>query len=290
MKSISERILLFASIFCVVFFITTQHAPADVIEGETLFKQICVACHTIGGGRLIGPDLAGVHTRRPQEWLIRYVKSSQTVIKSGDPYATQLFKDYKEVLMPDNNYSDAQIVNILEYVAANSPEGGSQVSATSEPEPITDESIRSGGDLFMGKAGFENGGPTCISCHNVDRAGIIAGGALAMDLTNTYTRLGQAGVRAVIGNAPFPAMSKAFDGKQLTAQEVVDVAAFLQHVDTDEASRQQRHYLPMLMFAGAVGALVLMTILFAVWLRAKKRSVNHAIYERQVKSTWQAMG
>lgn len=290
MKSVSKPILLLVSILCAVFFLTTPRAAADVAEGETLFKQICVACHTIGGGRLIGPDLAGVHNRRPQEWLTTYIKSSQTVIKSGDPYATQLFAEYSEILMPDNDYSDAQIASILEYVAANSPADGSQVSAASEPEPITEESIRSGEQLFMGKTRFENGGSTCISCHNVDHAGVIAGGTLAKDLTNVHTRLGQAGVRAVIANTPFPVMSKAFEGKQLTAQEVINVAAFLQHVDSDEASRQQRRYLPLLLFAGAVGTLVLLAILSVVWLRVKKRSVNHEIYERQVTSTWEAMG
>ena len=49
--------------------------------GEQLFQTTCFACHTIGGGRLVGPDLAGVHELRSQEWLEQFVLSSQTMIQ-----------------------------------------------------------------------------------------------------------------------------------------------------------------------------------------------------------------
>ena len=32
--------------------------------GEQLFQTNCSACHTVGGGRLVGPDLAGVPEKR----------------------------------------------------------------------------------------------------------------------------------------------------------------------------------------------------------------------------------
>jgi cytochrome c2 len=66
-------------------------------DGEKLFKQICIACHTIGQGKLIGPDLANVHKRQSEEWIIRFIKSSQSVIKSGDPYATALYHFTKNI-------------------------------------------------------------------------------------------------------------------------------------------------------------------------------------------------
>jgi cytochrome c2 len=34
-----------------------------------LFRQFCVACHTIGQGKLIGPDLIDVHNRRSEAGL-----------------------------------------------------------------------------------------------------------------------------------------------------------------------------------------------------------------------------
>jgi cytochrome c2 len=37
-------------------------------EGETAFQQKgCVGCHTVGGGKLTGPDLQGVTDRREYE-------------------------------------------------------------------------------------------------------------------------------------------------------------------------------------------------------------------------------
>jgi len=78
-------------------------------EGERLFKQVCFTCHTIGRGRLIGPDLANVQNRRPEDWIIQFVQSSQTVIKSGDAYANTLFNQYNKLIMPDNKFSADQI-------------------------------------------------------------------------------------------------------------------------------------------------------------------------------------
>lgn len=259
-------------------------------EGERLFKTICVACHTIGKGRLVGPDLANVHERRPREWLLEYVKSSQSVIKSGDPYAVQLFEDYNRVLMPDNPYTDAQITSIIQYVAANSPgaeSGAGTVAEDTEPPVVTGDDVDSGRALFVGTRRFENGGPTCISCHNVDRQGITAGGALAKDVTNAHSRLGWAGLKAIIGNSPFPAMNKAFAGKPLTDDEVFDLAAFLQHVDGDDARIPGPRYGLRLFLAGLGGSILLIGLFGGVWIRGKRKSVNHTIYERQVKSTWE---
>lgn len=270
----------------------TVHAQQD--EGEALFKQICVACHTIDQGKLVGPDLANVHKRRPEEWLIKYIKSSQSVIKSGDPYAVTLYEEYNKQLMPDNNYTDAQVLAIIGYIAANSPAdefdaGTDQAAGQADtPErPVTEESIESGRLLFVGKTRFANGGPTCNACHNVRLDGEITGGTLAKDLTDSYSRLSGLGVKAVIASSPYPAMRQAFADKPLTDDELFDLTAFLQHVDSERESQRGRRYGASLFFSGLGGALLLVGLFGGVWYRAKKRSVNHEIFERQVKSTWQ---
>ena len=61
------------------FFVSASYSQevATPDPGEQIFQATCFACHTIGGGRLVGPDLAGVHERLSQEWLESFVKSSQ---------------------------------------------------------------------------------------------------------------------------------------------------------------------------------------------------------------------
>jgi mono/diheme cytochrome c family protein len=57
------------------------------------FRENCTACHTIGGGRLTGPDLKGVTTRKDRPWLVKFIQNPQAVIDAGDPYARQLLDE-----------------------------------------------------------------------------------------------------------------------------------------------------------------------------------------------------
>jgi cytochrome c2 len=290
MKKVFEQAFVLSAILCCAAFSAPPGAYAQEDEGEKLFNSVCVACHTINKGKLIGPDLANVHRRRPVEWIIPFVKSSQSIIKSGDPYAVALFEEFNKMIMPDNDFTDAQVMNIINYIAANSP-GGTAGAVTAQADtaarPITEENIRSGRMLFVGKHRFANGGPTCNSCHNVKHDGVMAGGALAKDLTDAYSRLSGAGVTAMMASSPYPAMKQAFEGKPLTDEELFDLTAFLQYVDNESASQRGRRYGVRLFFSGLGGAIVLVGLFSGVWLFSKKRSVNHAIYERQVKSTWE---
>lgn len=93
----------------------------DTGVGEGIFKQTCAACHSIGRGRLVGPDLANLHERRSQDWVLKFVKSSQSVIKSGDKYADSLFQAFNKTIMPDQpTLSDEQIKDIISYIETKS--------------------------------------------------------------------------------------------------------------------------------------------------------------------------
>jgi mono/diheme cytochrome c family protein len=260
-------------------------------EGEKLFNQVCVACHTIGKGKLIGPDLANVHKRRPEEWLLRFIKSSQSVIKSGDAYAASLFEEYNRMVMPDNPYSDDQIRAIISYIAQNSPGGpgaaaGSVVSiAPGRPvAEATLEDMLQGAGLFQGTVPLENRGPSCNSCHNVNHKLVMAGGSLAKDLSEAFSRLGEAGIKAILSSPPFPAMKQAYQNHKLTEDEVFDLTAFLKKVDQEYDSQPIVNYRNKLLLSGFGGMVFLMIAFGAFWLRTKHSSVNRRIYERQIKS------
>lgn len=89
-------------------------------EGEKVFKSTCAACHSVGKGKLVGPDLSGVNSRRNEKWLISWIKSSQTMVKKNDPIGVKLFNEFSKIPMPDQNLSDGQIKDVLAYIKAGS--------------------------------------------------------------------------------------------------------------------------------------------------------------------------
>lgn len=114
--------LFFALIMMAIAF-TVHAGPTD--EGKNIFTARCAACHNVNK-IMTGPALAGVDQRRPIEWIINFVHSSQTVIKKGDGYATALFEKFNKVTMPDHpDLTADNIKNIVEYIkseaSTNSP-------------------------------------------------------------------------------------------------------------------------------------------------------------------------
>jgi cytochrome c2 len=112
-KSIKKIISLFTLVVC------TSQLPVIAQNGEATFKQTCSACHSIGKGKLVGPDLKDVHTRRKEDWIIKFVKGSQAFIKSGDADAKAIFDEFNMV-MPDQNLSDADIKAVIAYIGEQS--------------------------------------------------------------------------------------------------------------------------------------------------------------------------
>lgn len=90
---------------------------AGVVDGSKLFFGTCASCHTIGKGKLVGPDLIGVSHRHPKEWLFNWIKCPICRIEAGDPAAVKIYEEYDKVLMPDHDYlEDGQLKIILEYI------------------------------------------------------------------------------------------------------------------------------------------------------------------------------
>ena len=116
----------YSALFALLFIISAITVPnitvADTHPGEAIFKTNCATCHTIGGGKLTGPDLEGVHKRVPsEEWMIPWIRSSSAVIKSGDEYAVQIFEEFNGVQMTDNALSDEEILSVIDYIKSYKP-------------------------------------------------------------------------------------------------------------------------------------------------------------------------
>lgn len=140
--------------------------PASAQEsGKEIFQKACAACHSIGAGKLVGPDLAGVNDKRPEDWLLKFIKSSQSLVKAGDQTATALFEQFNKIGMPDQALSDEQIKKVLAHVkeTGGSPAAGKETAAppaqaAMEPAATPDE-IRLGGGTFRGQGSFRQPGP-----------------------------------------------------------------------------------------------------------------------------------
>ncbi|MCF6347326.1 MAG: cytochrome c [Flavobacteriaceae bacterium] len=276
------------SILLVLFFFLSILAQAQ--EGESLFKSKCATCHKTSNKRSIGPGLANVHEKYTKEWFKNFVNSSQTLIKSGDADAVKIFEEYNKVIMPDQALSDAELNALFDYIKSVSP-AKSEVAATETvedkitPFEPTKEEILIGQNLFSGKKRFKNGGPSCISCHDLRYDDIIAGGGLSVNLTDVYDRLKKEGLEGMITGLPFPQMKISYQNNQITEEETTQLIAFLKEVS------EQRYYQlgltsykNVLLICGIIGAILLMGIFPLFWYKRKKESVNKRIYERQIKS------
>ena len=265
------------------FAIAVPAAPVAAQDGEAIFQNTCKPCHTIGGGRLVGPDLAGLSSRRPEAWVIEFVQHSQAMVARGDSTAVALAESYPGLVMPDWPLSEDEVRAILDYIEREETAGAGASTAAALPEGDP----AAGAGLFEGTRRLENGGPACNACHHVDAAGVRAGGSLAKDLTGVVGRLGDAGVAAVVATPPFPAMQTAFRDRPLTGEEVADLTAFLrERADGSEATRGTGGGAGALLLGlGLGGALVLLASFGLIWRGRRRGTVYRGVFGRQIRST-----
>lgn len=119
-------LILISIIFFVLTFQTSLYseeiAPsldtAIVQKGKDNFtNKGCIACHTIGGGKLSGPDLLGVTKRREEEWLKQWLKNPETMLQT-DPIAKEMLKEFY-VPMPNLALNDEEIEQLIIYFKKN---------------------------------------------------------------------------------------------------------------------------------------------------------------------------
>ena len=92
---------------------STPNDP-EAVKGKLDFESKCLACHSIGQGPRLGPDLAGVTARRSKAWLTKWLKSPERMLES-DADAKAMLQEYAGVPMPNQNLSDAEIRQYIRY-------------------------------------------------------------------------------------------------------------------------------------------------------------------------------
>jgi len=90
--------------------IPASAAPSDpdTVQGKLNFESKCLACHSVGEGRKLGPDVAGVTKRRSDVWLTRWLKAPEKMLEA-DADAKAMLKEFNNLPMPNQSLSNAEI-------------------------------------------------------------------------------------------------------------------------------------------------------------------------------------
>ena len=269
-----------------------SYAAGPEESGKALFAEKCKACHTIGGGRTLGPDLKGVTLLRDPDWLARFIREPDKVIAEKNPIAVQLLKDYNNIPMPNMGLSAAETASVVVYLASVSgqppaPSPTSTTTSTTTTTPVLSPSATpppaatpqavattitanplsvsaaSGRDLFTGREAFRNGGAACVGCHNMGAVGLLGGGTVGKDLTTAYANFGGTGIGSLLKTTPFPMMKEVYTTRPLTDEEISSVVAFLKDAQDAPPTSSQN---PTLFFIiGGAGALIIVGLFHLLW-------------------------
>ncbi len=123
-----------STIFIVLFtFFGSINGNAET--GEKIFTSNCNMCHTIGGGKLVGPDLKDVLTHDrfkdesdPLQAMIKFVQNPA---------------EFNVNTMMPQDYTDDEIKSVLEYIKANET---SSIAAVGEKEEVEENYLKK---IFM---------------------------------------------------------------------------------------------------------------------------------------------
>ena len=146
--------------------------------------------------------------------------------------------------------------------------------------------VQKGMALFEGSKGLTNGGPACITCHNVTNDELVPGGLLAKDLTAVYDRMGE-GITAWLGAPPFPAMTSSYQNNPMTETERSELTAFFKHANEVKDSQEACSGNGLFLFGGIGGLVAIFVIISILWMKRKTQMVKKDIFARQNKA-WDA--
>lgn len=264
--------------YCSFAVLASAKLPED--KGEAIFEAKCAACHTIGGGDTVGPDLKGVTKNRDREWLVRFIQSPGKMFDKGDPTATGLLEKFRGIRMPDSGLKEEEIAALLSYLDNDTfvqPEKATGPSSV-RPESRAEGDPLTGMSLFTGSIPFEKGGAPCIACHSIAGISSLGGGTLGPDLTETFEDYGGEELISVLSSVPFPAMNPVYDDHPISPREQEHLVAFMKGAVDKRMSS----------FAGQMSMLIggiFLAILALTWLlwRNRLRDVRKTLVEESRK-------
>jgi len=247
-------------------------------DGKAIFERNCTACHTIGQGKKVGPDLKGVNERHTIDWLVKFVKSSKAMIDAGDKDAIAVYEENGKKPMPSHTLSVGEIQAIFTYVASGGGGAVADAVKTDSLKPLFVPSAEKGRLLFTGETPFTNGGASCISCHSIRAENVFYGGTVAKDLSVSY-------VDGIVETmlATMPAMISTFQSHELTIEEKANLELFLKTVKQNQLYNHPKESSNILFIGGIAVLLLLLLIMNIFWPHTKKYGVKDEIFRRQIR-------
>lgn len=95
-------------------------APEDIARGKDTFAaKGCVACHKVGGGKLVGPDLKDVLVRRTQPWVEKMILNPEAMVARDDA-AKAMFRTFLVPMANQKVDPVAELPFILSFLKSES--------------------------------------------------------------------------------------------------------------------------------------------------------------------------
>lgn len=273
------QIKMIQAIFILISALVLIPAQGYTQNGEDLFEKHCRVCHTIGEGRLVGPDLMGVTERREKQWLIAFIENSQEVIKAGDPIAVQLYEEYNKSLMPSfTQISEPEINSIIEYIGNWSPP--EKAVFTVDVDKRTgfghDEILR-GERLFYGLIPLENSGDgvNCAGCHNTITSDTLNWNPSALDLA--YAFMDKSGMNIYQSmTQPSSTLMEESHNFKMSEQEIYYISAFLSQL-SDKELKEHKIFPVKLMLFILFAVLMTLALIDIFFTRIIKYRIVHGL-------------
>ncbi len=99
-------------IIIILGLLISTHLFADVKKGKAVYAANCAICHTVNGGRALGPDFNLVAYTKTKEEIAAYAK---------DPYANYKKFGYNANAMPTLPLEDEEFRDVADYISSLQP-------------------------------------------------------------------------------------------------------------------------------------------------------------------------
>jgi cytochrome c2 len=204
--------------------------PASAALGDPAaadFMMKCAGCHSVGRGKLTGPDLKDAAGWKPSDIIPKIKLMEKRTGPLTDLEITELAKFLK----------DPQVTGrITTQEARMAAEAEAKYEKGNE---------KKGADLFYGATPMINGGLACVSCHRLQERG----GNFGPNLSAVFAKMGTIPLISACEKASFREMDAVYREHPITHQEAIHLAKFL---ESGKSAPPSEDGAPNQVLAGAV--------------------------------------